>query len=466
MAYTTINKSTEHFNTKLYTGTGSSNAITGVGFQPDWVWAKRYDGGTNNHRMANAVSGSSELQSSNITNVGADSSYFSSFNSDGFTVGTASDTNVNSGSFVSWNWKAGGTAPSKTYVVKVVSDSGNKYRFDDFGTSAVTLDLQEGGTYTFDQSDSSNATHPLRFYTAADKTGGEYTTGVTTNGTPGSSGAYTRITVAASAPTLYYQCSAHAGMGGQVNTNSLFGSSNFSGSIQSTVSVNTTAGFSIVKWTGNGSGSTIGHGLDVKPKMIFVKNISSARNWVVNIGETIGTDERSLYLNASDAMKSDAAADHGYTYNNTTTTFQTSGGSGGTQDDVNKNGDTIIAYCFGEKTGYSKFGSYTGNGESNNGPYIYTGFRPSFLMIKCTSHSSSWDISDDKRLGYNPKNYRLTPHNTAAQYTGVEIYKDYVSNGFKIRASDTDTNGNGRTYIYMALGQTMVGSNDIPATAR
>ena len=103
--------------------------------------------------------------------------------------------------------------------------------------------MQEGGTYTFDQADSSNSGHPLRFYTAADKSGGEYTTGVTTNGTPGSSGAYTRITVAASAPTLYYQCSSHAGMGGQANTNSTFGSSNFSGSIQSNVSVNTTAGF-------------------------------------------------------------------------------------------------------------------------------------------------------------------------------------------------------------------------------
>ena len=106
MAYTTINKSSDYFNTKLYSGTGSSNAVTGVGFQPDWVWVKNRTG-TNNHRMANAVSGSSEVHSSNITNVGADSSYFSSFNSDGFTIGTAADTNVNGGSFASWNWKEG-----------------------------------------------------------------------------------------------------------------------------------------------------------------------------------------------------------------------------------------------------------------------------------------------------------------------------------------------------------------------
>ena len=201
MAYTTIDKPTDHFNTVLYTGNGSARSITGVGFQPDWVWVKdRSD--AQNHGLRDAVRGATKrLVSNDNAAENTQTQGLSSFDSDGFSLGTGTDVNANSDNYASWNWKAGGTAPAITYVVKVVSDSGNKYRFDDFGTSAVTLDLQEGGTYTFDQSDSSNATHPLRFYTASDKSGGEYTTGVTTSGTPGSSGAKTVITVAASAPT-------------------------------------------------------------------------------------------------------------------------------------------------------------------------------------------------------------------------------------------------------------------------
>ena len=207
-----------------------------------------------------------------------------SFDSDGFTLGAGEDwasvNQTNGSSIVAWNWKAGGSAPSKTYVVTVVSDSGNKYRFDGFGTSAVTLNLQEGGTYKFDQSHSSNSGHPFRFGTSAN--GSNYTTGVTTSGTPGNSGAYTRITVAAGAPTLYYACSAHSGMGGQANTNSTAGSSNFSGTIQSNISANVDAGFSIVSWTGNAtSGATIGHGLSKAPELIINRQRSGASNWLI-----------------------------------------------------------------------------------------------------------------------------------------------------------------------------------------
>ena len=456
MAYSTIDKSTAYFNTKTFTGTaGSGQSITGVGFRPDWLWIKhRTDVST--HRLQDSVRGSTKIIPSNDTTAESTSSdSVTSFDSDGFTHGTNSAID-STGNVVAWSWLAGGTAPSQTYVVKVVSDSGNKYRFDDFGTSAVTLDLQEGGTYTFDQSDSSNSGHPLRFYTASDKSGGEYTTGVTTNGTPGSSGAYTRITVAASAPTLYYQCSAHAGMGGQANTNSTFGSSNFSGSIQSTVSANTTAGFSIVSYTGTGSAATIGHGLGSTPKIVIVKSRTDASTAWIFYTTVIDGSMDTLTLQTT-AAKSDSS-----TTVPTSSVFYVPASS----SNVNTSGKNYIAYCFAEKTGYSKFGTYTGNGNSN-GTFIYTGFKPSWILIKQTSGTNlqSWWMIDAKRDPYNVCDENLRANGNAAASESYDML-DIVSNGFKTRWSDTAINGSGVSYIYMAFGQSIVGSNNVPATAR
>ena len=459
MAYSSITKPGDHFNAVTYTGTGSSNSITGVGFQPDWIWGKQRSG-SNSHELYDAVRGVNQIIYSDLTDAeSTNSNGVSAFNADGFTVAGSTSINLSGQTVVAWNWLAGGTAPAITYVVKVVSDSGNKYRFDDYGTSAVTLDLQEGGTYTFDQSDSSNSGHPLRFYTASDKTGGEYTTGVTTTGTPGSSGAQTVITVAASAPTLYYQCSNHAGMGGQANTNSTFGSSNFGGSIQSTVSANITSGFSIVKWTGTGSAGTIGHGLGSAPLIVLFKKRSAASNWYFYTYQIDGSsDELSLNLTEAKTDRSLTAPTSSLFY---------------VDDQAERNASSAnqLAYVFAEKKGYSKFGTYTGNGNTN-GAFVYTGFKPAFVLTKSTSNAVNWQINGSKIGPFNLMTSKIFANTNAVEDTGSENTMDFLSNGFKPRGtgSSENINGSGYSYIYMAFAENPFVGNDsgtaVPATAR
>ena len=454
----TIKKSTEHFNPVLWTGNGASTrSITGVGFQTDWSWIKARTA-SYSHLLYDAVRGagaSKALKSnSNVVEGENDNStygYLSAFASDGLSLVHGSDAasfvNQNTITYVAWNWKAGGTTPSKTYAVKVVSDSGNKYRFDDYGTSAVTLNLQEGGTYTFDQSDSSNATHPLRFSTTSDGShggGSEYTTGVTTNGTPGSSGAYTTITVAASAPTLYYYCTAHSGMGGQVNTNSTFGATNLDGSSLSIVSENTTAGFGIVSYTGTGSTATVGHELGVAPSVIIIKNRGVADDWAVY---SRGDATDYLELNTTNAT----ADDNAYW---TDTAPTSSVFTVGTAHSVNASSETYVAYCFAEIEGFSKFGSYKGNGESENGPYVYTGFFPALVIVKeASSAGGSWFMWDNKRETFNVRDLVMWADATNQDTAHAEYEIDFLSNGFKIRGNSAATNQNGETMLYMAWAE-------------
>tara|TARA_R100000234_G_scaffold24526_2_gene14182 strand:- start:491 stop:1897 length:1407 start_codon:yes stop_codon:yes gene_type:complete len=468
MAYSTIDKPTDYFNTVLYTGNGNTNlAITGVGFQPDWVWIKARTTSDYNHMLLDSVRGATKYVKSDANSAeNTIAETLKSFDSDGFTLGNSAYTvNDNAVPFASWNWLSGGTAPAITYSVKVVSDSGNKYRFDDFGTSAVTLDLQEGGTYTFDQSDSSNSGHPLRFYTASDKSGGEYTTGVTTSGTAGSSGAKTVITVAASAPTLYYQCSNHAGMGGQANTNSTFGSSNFSGSIQSTVSAGSTQGMSIVSYTGNGTSNdsaTIGHGLGVTLDAIIIKGRSHTANWIYGTS-ALGYNSR-LQLN-NNVAKADGTYAFGVSgVTPSSTTFTVSASSG--DDHTNASSNTYVAYCFAEKKGYSKFGKYIGNGDAN-GAFIYTGFAPAFVLIKRDGSGENWTIRDNKRDGFNVTNKTLQPNSSNAEQSSSDYDMDLLSNGFKLRAASGHSNSSGQTNIFMAFAESpFVNSNGIPTNAR
>jgi hypothetical protein len=341
MAYTTIKKPSDYFNTKLYTGTGSSNAITGVGFQPDWIWFKCRSE-AQSHFLFDAVRGSNKTIQSHTANAEATSTaLLTSFDSDGFTVNTDDGVNGSSKTYAAWNWLADNTS----------------------------------------------------------------------------------------------------------------GSSNTDGSITSTVSANTTSGFSIVSYTGTGSNATIGHGLGVAPAMIIIKARTFVEDWIVyhqSTGNTVKLD-----LNTYNATNANVTY-----WNNTSPTSSVF--SVGTNDRLNRSGDNYIAYCFAEKKGYSKFGSYTGNGNAD-GTFVYTGFKPAFFMVKQTNEIRNWNLSDNKRTNFGVSDGNLHPNLSNAENT-YEIL-DFVSNGVKIRNSGNDYNASGGTFIYMAFAEEpLVGDN--PATAR
>ena len=353
MAYATISKPSLHFNTKLWTGTGSSNAITGVGFQPDWTWIKVRSNSTYTHAIYDAVRGVNKPLMSSANNAeGNDASggntSLNSFDSDGFTLGGFyNKVNQSGQTFVGWNWKAGNSSGS-------ANTDGN-------------------------------------------------------------------------------------------NPNTV------------TVSANTTAGFSIIKYQGTDTGGqTIGHGLGVKPKLFITKNISEADNWCVWIDTTgNGTADKRLILNSNNGD-----------YGNYFVTFGTSTITLPTQSDNawNGNGDSFIGYAFAEKKGYSRFGSYTGNGNTN-GPFVYTGFKPAFVIIKKHSDTANWMIYDNKREGYNVDNDHLKANNSDQEGTSDDL--DLLSNGFKLRTSGSGENSG--NFIYMAFAEEPLVANvgaSIPATAR
>jgi len=346
MAYTTITDPSVYFQTQLFTGTGSSLSVTNTGnadLQPDLVWIKNRDIAAS-HVLTDTTRGATKsLFSDQSSGESTDTQQLTSFNSDGFTVGTSNNVNGNGNASVAWQWKANG------------------------GTT----------------------------------------------------------------------------------------SSNGAGSITSTVQANTTAGFSVVSYVGNGvNGASVGHGLTAIPSVIIFKRTDGVRNWMV-YHQAIGPT-KATFLDLSAAADTDSVY-----FSNTAPT------SGifylGTNNKGNGDGTAYIAYCFAEKQGYSKFGSYTGNG-SADGSFVYTGFSPAWVVVKRTDSGNNWHMHDNKRAPYNSNNKTLYPNLNNPEAT--EDF-DILSNGFKLRESGGGYNADGGTYIYMAFAQNpLVASNDVIALAR
>ena len=230
----------------------------------------------------------------------------------------------------------------------------------------------------------------------------------------------------------------------QWNAGSGTTSSNTAGSITSTVDVNATAGFSIVKYTGNGtSGASVGHGLGVAPSFIITKSRNQSQNWNcyhVSIGASAG-----IYLNLTQGQGNTTAYWNGVTP--TSSVFYL-----GNSGETNSSGNPIIAYCWAEVAGFSKFGSYIGNGNAD-GPFLYTGFKPKFVMYKKSTNgaSGSWFMVDSTRNPSNTANLWLQANTSDAEQTDTAI--DLNSNGFKIRTAGVGTNNSGDTYIYIAFAE-------------
>jgi hypothetical protein len=236
------------------------------------------------------------------------------------------------------------------------------------------------------------------------------------------------------------------------------GVSNTAGSITSTVSANTTSGFSIVSYTGTGSAATVGHGLGVAPKMIIVKRRSNTGEWIVYtsvLGSSYG-----LKLNTTGAQFSADATVWNST-NPTSSVF-----SIGSAVDLNASSNTYIAYCFAEVKGFSKAFSYVGNG-SSDGTFVHLGFRPAWILMKGSNSVTQWRIWDNKRETYNPEINVLKPNTSDADQSNVAFAVDFLSNGFKIRYDYAEMNTSGNTYIGFAVAeQPFVSSKGIVANAR
>jgi hypothetical protein len=225
------------------------------------------------------------------------------------------------------------------------------------------------------------------------------------------------------------------------------------GSIDSTGSVNTDAGFSIVKWTVGSAvnGLAVAHSLGVAPKIIIYKKTNNSSDWYVWLNKVIDSSQDYLVLNTTSA-KVDINSG---TYGIPSSTLISNFGFANTE---------MIAYCFAEKKGYSKFGSYVGNGNAD-GTFVYTGFKPALFLLKANAAGENWRIFDNKRSTFNPNSTSLQPNSSNAEASNTDI--DFCSNGIKLRTTSGEINPSGTSFIYMAFAENpFVTSTGVPATAR
>ena len=226
-------------------------------------------------------------------------------------------------------------------------------------------------------------------------------------------------------------------------------------------SFNQNAGISIIKYTGTGSAATVPHGLGVIPNLIIIKKLSGADNWTwKSDGGVSGYTGFTKYMYMNNSGVGHATDSSNEFHHSPTTTKFSLGTNGG----VNGNGATYVAYCFANKDGYQKIGGYVGNGNAD-GVFVPTGFKPRFVITHRLDSGDAWTIMDTTRDTYNVMNKRLYTHQNNAESTSLNVM-DMVSNGFKLRTNDGAFNDTGGVYVYWAIGQTMVGTNNIPCTAR
>jgi hypothetical protein len=230
---------------------------------------------------------------------------------------------------------------------------------------------------------------------------------------------------------------------------------NTSGTIASQVSVNATAGFSIVTYTGTGSASdTVGHGLGVTPAMVITKRRSSgsgAFNWMVKHSSLASNHNLLLESTGVSTDVTSGFGNGGIANLSSSTTFGFLNGTSSNPNNANTSGATYVAYCFAQVAGYSAFGSYTGNG-SSDGTFIFTGFRPRFVMWKRTDSVNDWYMIDTSRSPYNNATNPLAA-NLSSDESSLGTNIDFLSNGFKARQTGGHINASGGTYIYMAFAE-------------